>query len=249
MNITLVKGMALLEALAHSDRPLGVTEIAVRLAIGKSNAHRILRSLVELGYVRQDASSGLYAASIRLWELGSAVMSNLDLKRLAEPTMQQMLERTLENVHLSMLDGDEVVYVHKLDSPHPVRSFSRIGGRAPAYAAATGKVILAYQGDAHLRALSCRLVRHTAATIVEPEAFLAEMAKIRKQGHAISHGEWRDGVRGVAVPIRDALGQAIAALGLSGPAERIRPAMFKSLVAQLAEGAHAIERELGQRDA
>lgn len=245
MNVTLVKGMALLEALAHSDRPLGVTEIATRLAIGKSNAHRILRSLVELGYARQDAASGLYAASIRLWELGSAMMSNLDLKRLAEPTMQQILERTRENVHLSMLDGDEVVYVHKLDSPHPVRTFSRIGGRAPAYAAATGKVILAYQGDAHLRALSRRLARQTDATIVEPEAFLAEMAKIRKQDHAISHGEWRDGVRGVAVPIRDSRGQVIAALGLSGPAERIRPALFKSLIAELADGAAVVERELG----
>ena len=81
MNNTLIKGLGLLEVLAHADRPLGVTELAHRIGIGKSNVHRLLQALVELGYVRRDGDAGSYAASIRLWELGSAVLANLDLKR------------------------------------------------------------------------------------------------------------------------------------------------------------------------
>jgi DNA-binding IclR family transcriptional regulator len=80
MNNTLIKGLALLEVLAHSDHPLGVTELAARIGLGKSNVHRLLQALVEQGYVRRDGDGGVYAASIRLWELGSAVLANLDLR-------------------------------------------------------------------------------------------------------------------------------------------------------------------------
>jgi DNA-binding IclR family transcriptional regulator len=161
MNNTLIKGLGLLEVLAHSERPLGVTELATRVGIGKSNVHRLLQALVELGYVRRDADNGAYAASIRLWELGSAVLANLDLKRAAQGWMDWLLDRTRETVHLSVLDGDEVVYVHKLDSPEPVRAYTQIGGRAPAHCVATGKALLAWTGEAHLDSMARRLRAHS----------------------------------------------------------------------------------------
>lgn len=240
MNNTLVKGIALLEALARSERALGITALAQQIGIGKSNVHRLLQALVEMGYVRHDTATGSYAASIRLWELGSAVLANLDLRHLGEAQMRHLLELTRENVHLSVLDGDTVVYIHKLDSPQPVRTFSVIGGRAPAYAAATGKAVLAWQNEAQLESLSRRLERHSPTTIVDPQRFLQEMAKIREQGYAISNGEWREGVRGVAAPIREPRGAVIAALGISGPSERLRPAKARTLAPMVVEAADAI---------
>jgi len=94
MNNTLVKGLGLLEVLARSERPMGVTELATRLGIGKSNVHRLLQALVELGYARRDATGGgTYAATIRLWELGSAVLAHLDLRRAAQSWMEWLLDR------------------------------------------------------------------------------------------------------------------------------------------------------------
>ncbi|MFO1197831.1 MAG: IclR family transcriptional regulator [Burkholderiaceae bacterium] len=244
MNNTLVKGIALLEMLAHSDRPLGVTELAARAGLGKSNAHRLLQALVELGYARHDADAGTYSVSIRLWELGSAVLANLDLRRVAEPWMQRLLEDTRETVHLSVLDGDEVVYVHKLDSPEPVRAYSQIGGRAPAHCVATGKAMLAWQDDARLAALSRRLVRHSPRTVTDPGEFLREMARIRQAGWASNRGEWRESVGGVAAPVLDAGGRAIAAIGLSGPIERLRPAACKAAAAGLVDAARGIAAAL-----
>ncbi|MEI7444278.1 MAG: IclR family transcriptional regulator [Burkholderiales bacterium] len=244
MNNTLVKGLGLLEVLAHSDRALGVTELATRLGIGKSNAHRLLQALVELGYARRDGDGGTYAASIRLWELGSAVLANLDLRRAAQGWMDWLLDRSRETVHLSVLDGDEVVYVHKLDSPEPVRAYTQIGGRAPAYCVATGKAMLAWLDTASLDALSTRLVPASSRTITEPAEFLREMERVRQQGYAINRGEWRETVGGIAAPVRDPSGRVVAAVGLSGPIERLRPSNLKALSADVIRAAEGVGTSL-----
>jgi IclR family transcriptional regulator, KDG regulon repressor len=247
MNNTLVKGIGMLEVLAHSDRPLGVTELAARIGLGKSNVHRLLQALVELGYVRRDAESGSYAASIRLWELGSAVFDNLDLKRGAQPCMDWLLSRTRETVHLSVLDGDEVVYMHKLDSPEPVRAYSRVGGRAPAHCVATGKAMLAWIGQAQLEALSRRLRAWSPRTINDPADFLREMERVRQQGYAVNRGEWRETVGGVAAPVRSPDGRVVAAIGLSGPIDRLRPSSFKALSVDVIRAAEGIAAVLAGR--
>lgn len=244
MNNTLIKGLGLLEVLAHSDRPMGVTELALRVGIGKSNVHRLLQALVELGYVRRDEHSGSYGASIKLWELGSAVLTNLDLRRAAQTPMEKLLERTRETVHLSVLDGDEVVYVHKLDSPEPVRAYSQIGGRAPAYCVATGKAMVAWLPGAQLEALSTRLKAWSPRTLTDPAEFLHEMERVRQKGYAINRGEWRESVGGVAAPVRDPSGQVVAAIGISGPIDRLRPSSFKTLATDVIDAARGIDLAL-----
>lgn len=244
MNNTLIKGLGLLEVLAHSDRPMGVTELALQVGIGKSNVHRLLQALVELGYVRRDESNGSYGASIKLWELGSAVLTNLDLRRAAQSWMEWLLERTRETVHLSVLDGDEVVYVHKLESPEPVRAYSQIGGRAPASCVATGKAMLAWLAPAHTEALSRRLHAWSPRTITNPAEFVREMERVRAQGFAVNRGEWRESVGGVAAPVRDPSGAVCAAVGLSGPIDRMRPSSFKALAIDVIQAANGISEAL-----
>jgi IclR family KDG regulon transcriptional repressor len=244
MNNTLVKGIGLLEVLARSERPMGVTELATRLGIGKSNVHRLLQALVELGYARRDAAGGTYAATIRLWELGSAVLAHLDLRRAAQSWMESLLECTRETVHLSVLDGDEVVYVHKLDSPEPVRAYSSIGGRAPAHCVATGKAMLAWAGEPALAALATRLRMYSPHTITVPAEFLRELERVRQQGYAVNRGEWRETVGGLAAPVRSPDGAVIAAIGISGPIERLRPATVRTLSADVLRAARGIGASL-----
>jgi IclR family KDG regulon transcriptional repressor len=243
MNNTLIKGLQLLEVLARSRKPLGITDLAGRLGLGKSNVHRLLQALVELGYVTKLELRGEYHASFKLWELGHAVEAGLAIKNAASEAMGRLLESTRETVHLSVLDGDEVVYVHKLDSPEPVRAYSEIGGRAPAYCVATGKAILAWQPEAYLAGLSERLEQHTPKTITDPEEFLRELERIRTSGYAVNRGEWRETVWGVAAPIRNEEG-IVAAIGISGPSTRIRAAQLKPYAAEVMEAAEAVSSRL-----
>ncbi|MYN12437.1 helix-turn-helix domain-containing protein [Pusillimonas sp. TS35] len=245
MNNTLIKGLQVVEFLAHSDRQQSLTDIANNLGLAKSNVHRLLQALSELKYVIRDDVTGGYSASIKLWELGSAVLSKLDLKRHAEQWMSTLMDQTGETVHLSVLDEDEVVYVHKIESDNPIRAYTQIGGRIPAYCVATGKAMLAYRSDSMLQRIAGNLKPITPTTITSPKRFAQEIEKIRKQGYAVNRGEWREGVYGVAAPILDGSGQVIAAIGLSGPAARFRPQQIKGFADHLGRAAEAITLSLG----
>jgi len=241
MNNTLVKGLQVLEALARSDRPLGVSEIALMLEMSKSNVHRLLQALVELRYVVKDESTSEYSASLKVWELGNRLSLRLAVRHAAQTRMTELLLATRESVHLSVLEGYEVLYVHKLDSPEPVRAYSEVGGRAPAHCVATGKAILAWQPEAALENfITHGLTEHTAHTITDPDDFLREMERVRNLGYAVNRGEWRDSVWGIASPIRDSTGTVVAALGVSGPSSRIKPAQIKPLAALVREAADAV---------
>jgi IclR family transcriptional regulator, KDG regulon repressor len=247
MNNTLLKGLAILELLSHSDRPMSLTQIATELGIVKSNVHRLMQALMETRYVIRHEESGAYSSSIRLWELGSAVLAKLDLRRHAERQMDELLELTGESVHLSVLDRGAVVYVHKLESLNPVRAYTQIGGRVPAYCVATGKALLAYCSEAVLAEMSRHLQPHTPSTICLPAQFLKEMKKIRQQGYAVNRGEWREGVWGIAAPILDARRVAIASIGVSGPAQRIRKCNIRQCAEQVRAAAAEISKAFGSQ--
>ena len=233
LNNTLIKGLAVLELLGRSARPLGVTELGNELGVAKSNVHRLLQALVELKYVSRDEATGSYKPSIRLWGLGTSVLANFDLRQVAEPVMQRLLEQTRETVHLSVLDGEEITYVHQLESPQAIRAWTQVGSRATAYCVATGKAMLAFQDEAFLTRLSKRLKARTPRTLTEPRAFLREMALTRERGFAMNQGEWREGVNGVAAPVHDPTGHVAAAIGISAPAARLKPAAQRALGAAL----------------
>ena len=249
MNNTLVKGMQILEELADRKETVGVSELALQLGMGKSNVHRTLQALVELGYVVNEGGS--YRASLKMWELGARVIARLDVRQAALPAMHWLLDQSRETVHLSVLDGDQVMYVDKLDSPEPVRAYSEIGGRAPAYCVATGKVLLAWREltQPSLHPVNSKREAFTAATIINAAEMAKELAHIRSQGYAVNRGEWRASVWGVAAPITDGTGRVMAAIGVSGPATRIKPAGIRSLAKAVTEAARRITNTLAGQDA
>jgi IclR family transcriptional regulator, KDG regulon repressor len=244
MDKTLLKGLALLEALARSPRPRGVTDLAREQGIGRSNAHRTLQTLTAAGFVKQDETSA-YSCTLKLFELGRAVFDRIDVAKVAEPVIQALAEKTQETVHLSVLDGFEVVYVRKIDSPQPVRAYSSIGSRSPAYCVATGKALLAHQEPGYCDRFAEQLVAHTPHAITSLAALEEELAHIRQQGFAINRGEWRESVCGLASPIFDAGGAVVAAIGISGPVERLRPAHIRRFAPDVQAAAREISRSLG----
>lgn len=244
MNNTLVKGLQLLELLARSNSPQGVSELAEQLSLGKSNVHRLLQALVELGYVKKNESAAQYQVSLKLWEIGAAVGANLAIKTSALDAMHRLLARTRETVHLSVLDGEQVIYIHKLDSPEPVRAISEAGGRAPATCVSTGKAMLAFLDPAILDIVATHLVAYTPHSITDPKEFLREMKRIRTNGFAVNRGEWRKSVWSVAAPIRHSTHGIVAAIGVSGPSTRIKPSSIKEYADQVLAAARQVEKAL-----
>lgn len=247
MDATLAKGLLALEALAANPNLAGVTDLARHLGLTKSNAHRLLQTLVGCGYVRNLDQSGKYELTLKLWELGASVVGRLDLKTVSAEYMERLCRLSGETVHLSVLDGMEVVYLDKVESSHPVRSYSRVGGRAPAYCVATGKALLGYAPPALIDAVSLDLKPFTPYTITMPNELKSELEKLRQTGYAVNRGEWLDGVCGIAAPIRDAGGHVCAAIGLSGPADRFKPRSLRQMAPRVVSVAQQISARLGYR--
>ncbi|WP_069814052.1 IclR family transcriptional regulator [Streptomyces sp. TP-A0874] len=222
MDSTLLKGLSVLEALAASSEPRGVSDLARELGRPKSNIHRTLQSLQAAGYVTAGAG-GVYACSLKLFELGNAIADRVDVRTLAQPAMERLAAQTRETVHLALLDGWEVIYLHKIESSEPVRAYSRVGGRAPAHCVASGKALLAYQPASLLAELPPVLDSYTEATTTEADAVRGELETVRQQGYAVNRGEWRAEVGGLAAVVLGPGGVPAAALGVSGPLSRIEP--------------------------
>lgn len=244
---TLAKGLTLVEALATKGEAAGVSELSRSCRLTKSSTHRLLQTLKRLGYVRQGAKGGRYALTLKLWELGSLVHSRIDLMQAAAAHIGHLAAQTAETVHLSILDDDDVIYLDKIDSSQPVRAYSRKGGRAPSYCVATGKVLLAYAAPEVQRRVSTHCTAFTPTTLVDRKELMRTLEKIRQQGFAYNLGEWRAGVNGLAAPIRDADGNVVAAVGVSGPAERLGRARLRSFVPVVTRCASAVSAELGYR--
>lgn len=247
MDSTLAKGLAVLDWLARQQRGCRVADVAQAFALPRSNAHRTLQTLLECGWVVQDCATSTYRPSLRLFELGMKVGETADIKSLLHPRLAALAGATGETIHLAELDGAEIVYLDKFDSPLPVAAYSRIGGRAPACCVASGKALLAAAGldEAALRALFGTLGAHTPNSITDFAVLAAELVRTRERGFAENREEWRLGVCGLGVPLFDARGRAVAALGMSVPSIRFARSQARRLAEQLLECARDASAALG----
>ena len=243
MEKTLAKGLSVLEALVLRNEPCGVSDLAAALGMSKSNAHRLLNTLLDTGFV--NSIDGRYAPSLKVWELGARVIRSYDVRALARPAMTRLVRETAESVRLSVLDAKslEVVYIDKIDSPQDVRPYSELGGRTPAYCTSSGKAMLAFQDEELIARASRKLKAHTGRSIVDRSAFARAMKKIRAEGFAVNDREYSSQVRGVAAPIFGADGQVIAALSLVAPADRMTPAVLKKVVGLVCEAAARVSAQ------
>ena len=239
----------MLDWLARQQRDCRATDVAQAFGLARSNAHRTLQTLVECGWATQDASTSAYRAGLRLFELGALVSQASDIGTLVRPQLAALARASGETIHLAALDGAEIVYLDKFDSPLPVAAYSRIGGRAPAYCVASGKALLAAaQLDvAALRRLLGKLVAHTPNTITDFKALAAELQRSHARGVAENREEWRLGVCGLGAVVRDARGAAVAAVGMSVPSIRFARPQARKLTEQLLACAVDASAALGYR--
>jgi len=249
MDSTIAKGLATIEWMVRQQRDCRVTDLAQAFGMARSNAHRTLQTLVDCGWAVQDPATSAYRPSLRIFELGAMVAEVADISALLRPQLAVLARATGETIHLATLDGAEIVYLDKFDSPLPVAAYSRVGGRAAAYCVASGKALLAAaQLDAAaLRARLGHLVAHTPNSITDFDALHAELERTRARGYAENREEWRLGVCGLGAPVFNARGEAVAALGMSVPSIRFARTQARGLAEQVMACARDASATLGYR--
>ena len=239
----------MIDWLARQQQDCRVTDVAHAFGLARSNAHRTLQTLVECGWAVQDKATSAYRPSLRLFELGSLIAAASNIVALVRPHLAMLAQSTRETIHLATLDGAEIVYLDKFDSPLPVAAYSRIGGRAPAYCVASGKALLsaARLDLPSLRARLGTLAPHTPHTLTDFHELHAELERSRVRGYAENREEWRLGVGGLGVPLFNARGDAVAAVGMSVPVIRFGRARVRLLAEQLVACAGNASATLGYR--
>lgn len=236
----------LLKEFRSREASIGVSELARRLGLGKSGVHRLLTTLVGEGLLERDPGTGGYRLGIVMFELGEAVRVHLDLHAAAGPVLAHLREQTGESSQVGVLDGDEVVYVDRLESAHSLRLMYEAGRRVPAHCTSSGKVLLAHLPE-HAReaALARPHRRLTPHTIVDADALREELAVVRSRGWAEAVNEREIGVASLAAPVRDRYGQVVAAVSIGAPVARFGAIPRRRHARALVGAGEAISRRLG----
>ncbi|MET8865354.1 IclR family transcriptional regulator [Nonomuraea sp. NPDC004580] len=237
------RALDVLEALAEHGGEAGLSEIAARTGLPYGTIHRLLQTLLSRGYVRQE-SDRRYALGGGLVRLGGIAESMVGV--WAQPYLTKMVELSGETANLAVLEGDFVVYVAQVPSPRRLRMFAEVGRRVLPHSTAVGKVLLAGRPAAEALAVFERtgMPRRTPNTITELPAMQAELEAVSSRGYALDLGEEELGVHCLAVPVRDG-SRVVAAMSVSGPAERIDALDRDDLAAGMREIASQFGDELG----
>lgn len=235
----------LLKEFSGREPELGVTELAERLGLGKSTVHRLLTTLATEELIEQNPETGRYRLGLAIHDL-NAVSAGSDLHAAVLMPMTELRNRTGETVQTGVLDGRQVVYVERLDSPNTLRLFIEVGRRNDAHSTGTGKCLLAFLPQARLDRLLTNwdLPAHTEHTITDPVVLRRQLKETRQRGYAINAHESEVGVLSVAAPIRDARNDAIAAMSVAGPADRME-AGIEVVTRAVVEAAASASRRLG----
>ena len=247
--LTVKKALSVLTALGEEKEGMGVLALARKLTLNRSTVHRLISAFVESGFVRQDPTTHRYVIGMRILELAGDALARMEVRRVALPFLQELVEATGETVHLGIMDRGDVVFIDKIEGPELVRFFTHVGKRFPAYVTSIGKAIAAYlpQEEAEKILDFQSFEAHTENTITTRQAFKEHLKQIRKKGYAIDNEENRRGVCCLGSPVFDSDGRVVAAVSISGPAFRLSLKKMRELSGPLKATALEISKTLGYR--
>jgi DNA-binding IclR family transcriptional regulator len=239
-------GLRILKAFSKERPELGITEIARSVGMHKSTVSRYVKSLVQEGFLQINPDNGKYRLGLSLLCLSGVITSHLEIRHEAKSTLHQLVERTGEAAHISVLEGANIVYLDKVESKHPVRLLSDIGRINPAFCTSSGKVLLAHQPEASVeRIIAAGLPRMGPGTITDPEQFRQNLREVREQGFAVCIDELHEGAVSIGAPVRDYTGEVIAAVSVVGPTERMSGEKIPAIVAAVVDAGREISQKLG----
>lgn len=230
---SLARGLRILEMMAASTDTVGITELADELGIDKSSVSRLVQTLANYGYAKQDPQSRRYRLGPQIIWLSRNLLARMPLRDEARPFLGLLVERTGECAHLAILAQNQALYIDQVESPASLRVTTGVGTLAPLHCTALGKSLLAFNNHAEIPEA---LPAFTLRTITDPDTLRLHLEQTRRQGYAVDDEEYELGVRCVAAPVKDYRGSAVGAIGISGPAGRLtldRVMEFAKIVMQI----------------
>jgi IclR family pca regulon transcriptional regulator len=242
------RGLAVIRAFGPGAKTMTLTEVAQKTGLTRAGARRILLTLQTLGYVALDGRN--FSLTPRVLDLGYSYLSSMPLWDVAQPIMEDLVDRVHESVSASVLDGAEIVYVLRVPTHRIMTIGLSIGSRLPAYCTSMGRVLLgALSDDALDRALAgTKLVALTRHTVTDAKQLRKTIEADAKRGWSLVDQELEEGLRSISVPLRDSAGHVIAAMNISGQAARCTVAdMQKNFLPELQGAAARIEQALRLR--
>ncbi|MGD2125387.1 MAG: IclR family transcriptional regulator [Desulfobacteraceae bacterium] len=239
------KAFKILKLVSSASEGMGISEIARGLSMAKSTVHGMTSALEELGAVMRDPLTKRYTLGLTLFELGKKGYSQIDLKEVARPVMEDLMEKTQASVFLGVFNWDHVTILDIVESRNDLKITSPIGTTIPLLAGAVGKVFLAQMEEEQTIKLirSKGLIRYTGNTITDPDQYLQEIRSVRWQGYATDDEEYILGVRAVAAPIRG-VGHLMSAIWVVGFKASLDEDKMQALTAYTKASAEAIEQRI-----
>ena len=245
MDSALGKGLRVLESLSTAAGPVRLSHLSNELGMQKSSVHRVLRTLIDAGFVRQDPATDLYSPTLKVWELGAAVVAALPIKQAATTVLQELHRRTEETVSLSVLDGDDVLYLDKIMSPRPMGFSTRVGSRVPAPLTVGGRAMLAFEDDP--RALIERVAKRLGKRAVDVGTVMTDIRRAQEDGYLVGVGRSERGIVGIAAAVPGASGRAAAGLTVSAPSKRLTKRQEREIIDALLVAAARLGEAVGVR--
>ncbi len=225
---------------------IGVTEASERLGVARSTAHRLLAMLQYHGFAQQDPIGRVYRPGPALLRVGLTIVQEMDVRRQARPTLEELAHRFDETAHLVVLQGREILFVDCVESSRALRAGARVGSCLPAHCTAAGKALLAELPEQRLRDLypSAALDPLTPNSITRRVDLERELAAIRARGYAINTEESEVGLAAVAAAVRDGEGRPVGAVTVAGPAQRFAESRLGQVAAALLSAVGEISARL-----
>lgn len=220
---SLMRASAILREISRNRTGIGLAQLSKAVGLHSSTTFHLVKTLVSLGYVRQDPETKAYRVGRLIFELARTAFDEIEIASVATSFLDELALRTGETSHLGIRSGDEIVVIVKSDGTGAFRMAERTGISRPAHATALGKVLLASMTP---RTLELFLSQHelrqlTPRTLTDPERLAEEIAKVRRTGIAYDEGEFHPEIRCIAVPVRNFSGDVVAAVGISTPVWRL----------------------------
>ncbi|MGM7636041.1 IclR family transcriptional regulator [Bacillus sp. Hm123] len=246
MNKTVLKSMEIIQLFFNEEQQT-LQEIVEKTSLPKTSAYRMAESLYELGFLQKN-DEGAYKLGLLFLQLGQLVAERLEIRKVALPMMHELRKETGEAVNLIIREKDEAVYIEKVDTTERVRVYTQIGRRAPLYAGACPRILLAFLSAEEKEGLINRatIKKYADGTIVDKDVLRQMLVKSREEGYSISHSELENYSSAVAAPIFDHMGKVIAGISLVGPEARFQDeAHVEFLIIKLKKSAEKISKEMG----
>ncbi|HKH32600.1 MAG TPA: IclR family transcriptional regulator [Beijerinckiaceae bacterium] len=244
---SLARAFGILEEVAQHRGGISLADLSKRVGLHNSTTFHLVRTMVILGYVRQERETKRYHVGRMVFSLAASSLTEVELVGLATPILEDLARETGESSHLAIRRGEDIVIAARVAGSGAFQLVDRAGGVRPAHCTALGKVLLAAMPPERFERYltSAQLDASTPKSITDPTLLKDEIERVRAAGIGYDDGEFDPEVRCVAVPVRDFTGQVAGAIGISGPVWRLSLARLQAATTRVLAAAAALSRELG----